>query len=182
MNDINFIDPIPPKKQAAFELWFRISCSVALIILITAVALQVRQWFKTSSMHNKYIASEQVKKELSELAQQTTKLKEQYGALEQKLHKIQQKTHYPKSPSEHLARIAPLFNDDTNKLISCSIKKESIELTAHAPSTKEVRAYQEQLLASGLYKNVEITALHPADTAASGSLVCTIKGTVVQHG
>ncbi len=170
MNNINFINPVPPQRKKDVRLWVWFTLIVgtaALAIIATTTGIQWYTWYTIKT--EKRALHEQLAPFAKEMEIQRKQTADK-TLLHQHLNKLTKYSKNPKNPAALLGSLRTLFG--TAPLQSISFSKNNFETQILCTNAQQATAYLQKLLANDSIKTVRLTSLQ----AQQKQLIATFKG------
>lgn len=156
MNNINFINPIPPKKQEEITRWYGFSLILIGLLLSVLISITGFQLWHIKKLHQDYTQLKQAST-LSTIESQLIQIKKQETLLENKMQKINALMQHPKKQKMLLNKLAEIIPPDV-ALLQCKLHKDVLELEGHAFTTNAVLSFLHALRLAQ-FKDIHITSM-----------------------
>ena len=179
MNDINFIKPIPPKKQEELIRWYTRSLLASGILMIMLTGTTIYQVYKLIKLKQHQKQLQQTQSAFTKEQEKLSILQKTHESLEKRIKKIESITDNPKNPALFLEELSKLIPPDV-ALAQYKQQHKMIELEGQALATQSVMNFLQALNQSQHFKEMQIRSMQQDTQNADGqSLVrFVIKGNI----
>ncbi len=172
MNNINFINPVPPSRNKEVRLWTWITVCVLIASIIGISITTGIQGYLYYSLRQKRQQLEQQLQPLSSVIEQEVKQREEQKQLQKSLDKI---TAYATKPKNPIDLILALHQTTGAMAIqSLSVSPDAFELQTVCPNAQEANACLQKLTKNNYIYAVKLTSLQ----VNQKQLLATFKGSV----
>lgn len=159
MNNLNFINPVPPRKEREVRVWFSSTLVLfcAIIVAVSSLHFVQLRMLKKITLEKKSLLNKVQDFDAALEAQH--KLKQEEEALTKRLHDISEQTNNPKNPVEYLTTIAQACAREV-EIQSLKIENEGLEIAAQCTNQQEATRFIEKLADSSYFKDLTLTSLN----------------------
>lgn len=162
MKRINFITPLPPKRQKELKRWYLLTISVATLLFFSIIIITAIQGYQYWALHKK---QRQLSFELSNYTSVINQQKhdhDQHTRLKKKIDRLNQYKSNPKNPAAILSIIKTAFNGMKLKSLSINAQQFEIQLSANSPDQitaciKYLHEYRQQ--SKPLFSRIKLVSL-----------------------
>jgi Tfp pilus assembly protein PilN len=157
MNKINFINPLPPKKQEELQRWYNQTLYAVGFTLFILTSISLYQCWQMTKIRSLFISEKNTMAQIT-VENDLKKLQEKETTLAQRIKKIENLETTLKNPTLFLDKLSELIPADV-ALLNVKNKKKHFELEGQAFSAHAVMAFVQVLSKDKFFKNVHIVSM-----------------------